>query len=659
MSIPVSPHLTTVKKPRILPFLVLLLVLAAAALPLSRLGRERVPPPPRSADLGRLAGFYLSRIKSNPADTDAYVRLAAVNEQRGFYLAALDRVGQARALGVTSIDLAGIRGRCLVQLARYEEAIPELEAVAKAKPGSVNAAIDLAQLYWDADRLPDSAKVLQFYLQHHPELAKEPDSSKRADVEKLMVAFAHAGDAESAVRMAENVINIAPGEPNGYAVAGKNLLALRRYAEAESRLKEAVRLAPKLGELRYLHGMALSRLPGRKAEALAEWQKAVDLNDRATDAWYEIGREYERRKDFRRSAIAYMRAGDNADRGSEPYRKASEMWKRAGRRAESVYCRGRAESMVKDFQAALPAYQELSHETDPYWRKQGLLGLVECYENLPDKQKLLDVTLKASTEGTAEDLIRIADAYGALKNYAKRTEYLRKAMEKDPSFTGHVYHQIGVIAEAGGLRDEAERQFERAAKAAPEAVDYHRKLADLYLERRAVGDRAQRAVKASERVVQLAPVYGKDYVRLGLAYRAVNDLPRALQAFQHAVDMDPGYGPAYLELGRMYKEIGNRERGDFMLALYRKYQAFDTEKQNLRTAALARPKDPLVWEKLADYFVRARDLGSAAGFYEKALSLNPRDRGVRAKLANTFGMMGRLEDQREQEQLASRQNPAR
>jgi tetratricopeptide (TPR) repeat protein len=383
----------------------------------------------------------------------------------------------------------------------------------------------------------------------------------------------------------------------------------------------------------------------------------VELNNQATDAWYEIGREYERRGDFGRAALGYMRAGDNADRGSEPYRKAAEMWRRAGKRAESLYCQGRADYMVKDYAVALPSYLALSREKDEYWRKRGLLGAADCMENLPDKSKLVEFTLRACTDGTAEDYVRIADAYGAVKKYEKRKEFLRKAAEKDPSFTGHMYHQFGIIAEAGGFRDEAEKLFEKAAEADPSVVEYQRKLVDLYLERRGVGDRAQRAVKAAERVVQMAPAYGKDYVRLGLAYRAVNDLPRALQAHQHAVDLDPGYGPAYLELGRLYKEMGDKARGDATLAFYRQYQAFDTEKQNLRSRALSRKNDPRVWEDLGDFSVRTRDLGAAAGFYEKAIQLSAGKGPLREKLARTFGMMGRMEEQENQRRLAAGESP--
>ena len=621
--------------------MVLALLLAAAPFA-GRFLAGGPPPPPKNADLAVLSEYYLTRIKNNPADTAAYGRLASVNEQRGFYIAALDRVDQSRALGVDTPELSGVRGRCLVQLARFDEALPELEAAARARPDSVEAAVDLAQMYWEMDRLPDAAKVLRYFLEHHPELRNSPPPERRLDIERLMVSFAHAGDSENAVQMAKEIIRFSPTDPGGYAVAGKHLLLLKRSAEAANQLKEAVRLAPNVPELRYLHGMALASL-GRRDEGLKEWQKAVELNIKATDAWFSIGREYERRKDYRRAGIAFMRAGDNADRGADPYQRAARMWKLAGNPIEAAYCDARAGWMVSDYKGALPHYLFLSRQRDRYWQKEGQLGAAECYLKLENKARYFEFTRAASIEGSTEDLLRVADAYGEVKNYAKRTEYLRKVMEKDPGMTGHYYHQLGVLAEAGGNRDEAEQMFERASQADPQIVEYQRKLADLYLERRAVGNRGVRAVKAAERVVEIGQPYGKDYVRLGLAYKAVNDLPRALQALQHAVDLDPGYGPAYMELGRLYKQLGSRKRGEAMLAFYRKYQSFDVEKQNLRTRALARPQDPRVWEELADYFVKTRDLAGAADFYEKAVRLNPDNPALRAKLIKTFGMMGRPE----------------
>ena len=118
-------------------------------------------------------------------------------------------------------------------------------------------------------------------------------------------------------------------------------LARRNWAEADRHLRRAVDLAPENADLRYLHGVALKRIPGRIEEALKEWQKAAEIGSLA-GAYHELGQEYEKRKDWRRAAIGALRAASLTETDPALYDHAARMCAKNDQSEMSVLCRARA-----------------------------------------------------------------------------------------------------------------------------------------------------------------------------------------------------------------------------------------------------------------------------------------------------------------------------
>jgi len=626
-SVPRTPH----SQGR-LALLVALLVAAAAALPVSRmfLGRG-APPPPPGANLPELRVHYLRRVEADPADVESHLRLAETEERLGLLNSALQRAEVAAALGAPGWRVAGIRGRCLTQLGRFDQARQELEKAARLNPDSAEAAMDLAALFVEVDRPGDGAKIVRLFLKHRPHILERPTPEDRRALERITTLARMTGDAETGLRASEQLVRLLPGQPDGYAMAGRFLLGLRCYADAAERLQKACELAPDVSQLHNLRALALMKT-GRRNEALQALQKATLLDPEDADSFFEIGREYARRKDWPRAGYGFMRAA-GASGHTLAYRHAAEAFDRAGMKVEAAYCRARSAATNGDAPAALREFLKVARSPDPVWRRQGLLGAAEALQKMNRLKEHVEMTRRATRAGTAEDHILMADAYGAALDYENRKVELKRALAKDPSVAGHVHHQLGTICEAGGLRDEAEREYEAAVAAAPDNPTYYRELADLYMERRSLDGRLQKAVALNEKLLRMVPGEAQDYVRLGLGYKEMGDLGRAIAAFQRAIDLDAGYGPAYQELGRVLIASGRREAGREMMRLYRRYQDSELEKRNLIARVQADKKDGSRWVALADYFLRARDYGQARTYYERALYYDPKCRQARERLA--------------------------
>lgn len=634
-------------------FLLSLLALLVAAGPVSRVynARSRPAQPSASATDAVRLRYYSARVHTDPSDVAAYIELGRLKERNGYYMAALDQLHIARALGAPDGQTARLIGRCELRLGRTEVGQSELEKAVRAQPDGVDAALDIAAAYFEVGRNKDARQTLNFYLLHHSQLLRSPSPQQREPVEKLMNAFTQVGDTRTGTLLAEQVVRLAPGEPDGYAVIGRNLLDLDRPEKAIEPLKQAAVLAPENASVHYLYGLALARIPGKRSEALAEWQKSVEKEDHSL-AFGEIGHEYSLQKDWRRAAVAYLRQAQIEKENPRPYQLASEMCSRAHQTEWAELCRAKAALLQGSYPVALAGYRRLAGHADPVWRQRGIDGCIDAYRQMPQrKQEYLNFVLKAAFPQPSDQAIRVADAYGEVHEFDKRKEYLHRSLQLDPSLDGHVHHELGKIAENAGLRDEAEREYQQAVAAQPKEKEYHRSLSKIYLDRRDMGDRLRLAVREAEEVVKLSAGEARDYHRLGVAYTASKDYPGAVTALQHAIDLQPGYGPAYLDLAQLSQRMGNRERSTELFQLYRNFQTFDLQKQTLLTRARANRKDASAQAGLADFYVRARDFAQAAAYYERAVRLSPANGLYREELARTYSLLGRTDDQQRLRQM--------
>ena len=81
---------------RRLPWLLGGLAVAAIALPASRIWLAGPPPPPPSASFDIQRRYWADRLRRDPSDIDAYVRLGTLEEKEGFYLSARRRLLEGR-----------------------------------------------------------------------------------------------------------------------------------------------------------------------------------------------------------------------------------------------------------------------------------------------------------------------------------------------------------------------------------------------------------------------------------------------------------------------------------------------------------------------------------------------------------------------------------
>ena len=605
-----------------------LLLVLALLLPLSRRYTAHKTPPPASQGAQAAVRYYADRIASDPSDVAAYIALGRLDAETGYYTDAVRQLTIARALGAKEPEVALLLGRSLTFLAHYSEARNELQNAARLLPDSLEAAATLAQLE-QADGNTDAAQeALRAFVKRHPALLTDSGPKNRDEVEGLMFNCLQAGDEDTALQLAENLIRVAPHQPDGYSIAGKLLLA-RHREQAQQYLKKAIELAPDVAALHYQYGVALAQNK-QEAEAIKQWRETVVRDPKAIDAYEQLVKAYVRRKEPVSEAIALQKIALLQSANVGVIGLTARACEQAGMKIEAVYWRGIEARLNKKYTEALVLAKQVSAK--PEWRNRGLTLLASIYRDMNHIDDYLTIMRQLTSTHTADADLTMAAAYGYADRPDEQRQMLQSALNKHPADPAQVTFQLSQLSRQNGQRDLAETQLQQCTRLDPQNPLYPLELGNLYMQRRGEGDRTQRAIEEYNRLSRLSPKEVVAYQQLGVAYAAKGDWARAAHNLEHALDLLPGDGATYQELGRVYARIGNKVGSEEMFALYRKYVDYDLRRQTLLTRSKAARKDPAAQVAVAQFLEQAGDYATAIQYYRLAQSLSPRDTAIEVKV---------------------------
>jgi choline-sulfatase len=182
---------------------------------------------------------------------------------------ALDIVNQLLAQNGRMTDLWDIKSKALLRLGRTEEAIEASKEALRLSPGSVNFAIDIANMYLDLEKPELAAQHAELALKVHPGQAHEilaRSSLMRGDLKKAeqeaRIALTSKKDRIAALMTLSRIEKQRANYPG----------ALAYLDQAEQALNDKHGMTM----LYFMRGDTLARM-GRDAEAEAAFKKEIDL----------------------------------------------------------------------------------------------------------------------------------------------------------------------------------------------------------------------------------------------------------------------------------------------------------------------------------------------------------------------------------------------
>jgi tetratricopeptide (TPR) repeat protein len=173
----------------------------------------------------------------------------------------------------------------------------------------------------------------------------------------------------------------------------------------------------------------------------------------------------------------------------------------------------------------------------------------------------------------------------------------------------------GMVEERAGNVDQALAAYEKAVKEDPHAVQVFRDIAELRLR---TGQPAE-ALRAAERVRELAPKDPMSYIFLGNVRVAQGDLAKAAESYADALKIDPTNLRALENLGNYYA-LTNPEKA---LEYYERYLVIS-------------PRDPDINFQIAIVHHRRGHYSKALTYYKESIENEPAQIASHLALADLY-----------------------
>ena len=250
-------------------------------------------------------------------------------------------------------------------------------------------------------------------------------------------------------------------------------------------------------------------------KALADYNKAIELNPDLADAYFNRGVVYHNLKQWQKALADYDKAIElNPDL------------------ADAYYNRGVTYDNLKQWQKAIADYNQAieldPNYTDAYYNR----GYV--YHNLKQWQKAIADYNKAIelNPNLADTYVSRGYAYADLKKWQKALADYNKAIELNPNLAdayfnrGVVYHNL--------------KQWQKALADYDKAIELNPNLAEAYCNRGIIYDNQQqwqKAITDYNKAIKLNPNLAEAYINRGIFYHNLKQWQKAITDYNKAAQL--------------------------------------------------------------------------------------------------------------------------
>ena len=244
---------------------------------------------------------------------------------------------------------------------------------------------------------------------------------------------------------------------------------------------------------------------------------------------------------------------------------------------------------------------------------------------LEEAKRELDVVKQLNPEDLQSHYL-LALIYSSEKEYDKAAdeyEFILTSFSKEEPKNIEIYGYLGQLYYSQKKFSKAIEQFEKILELEPDNADVMYLLGSLYLE----VNEDEKAIKILKDSLAIDPEHDGSLNTLGYIYAEQGkDLDEAEKLIRKALEISPDNG-AYLDsLGWVYYH-----KGDYKKAL----EILSQANENL--------KDPVIFDHMADVYLKINDYENAILNWEKSLELLPDQPEVKKKLDEAKSIQVRSE----------------
>lgn len=262
---------------------------------------------------------------------------------------------------------------------------------------------------------------------------------------------------------------------------------------------------------------------GEYDQAIAEFNKAININDSYVNAYAGRGYAYRQLNKF--------------DDALNDYDKAISLNPDDETLANLFSDRGITNYQMKKYDSAVADYSKA----------------IELYDSVvePDRDNIADAYCNRGI------------AYRNLVQYGNAINDYKKAIELNNGDAG-VYNNLGFAYRVLGDYEAAIENYNKALDINPEYILALRNRGKAYNETRDYDN----ALKDFSRAIELDKDNPTDYYNRGIAYSGLKNYKSAIDDYTTAIKADKNYRDAYIARGRAYNALGDKTKAeaDFKMA---------------------------------------------------------------------------------------------
>jgi tetratricopeptide (TPR) repeat protein len=243
--------------------------------------------------------------------------------------------------------------------------------------------------------------------------------------------------------------------------------------------------------------------------------------------------------------------------------------------------------------------------------------------------------------GDTEAMGLMGTLYMWLHENAEAEKWWQKCLEQNPRDV-NAYHGLAMVASKREEHQKALELWRKAQEIKPDLPGLNGALGEALL---LMGD-VQQAAITLEKEVRLSPGNGKYSFLLGQAYFRQKEYQKAARCYQKAMEILPLASQPCYGLASVYARLGETEKARQYMDRFRALR--DKEEQNtaeLRQGGSRQDAVLLLAQTHAeagDFYATHLRLKDAEAHWQRAASLDPRNRPCRRALADLYRVSGRL-----------------
>jgi tetratricopeptide (TPR) repeat protein/serine/threonine protein kinase len=337
---------------------------------------------------------------------------------------------------------------------------------------------------------------------------------------------------------------------------------------------------------------------GATDEAIAEYNKAIELNPNYAQPWNERGVAYLELHQYESALVNFNKLVD-----LDP--KLSAAWNNRGSTYNSLH---QYEKALADLNKAI----DLDPKVAVAWHNRGCAycKLHQYEKALADLNKAIDMNPRLTAAWTTRGAV-----YNTLGKYDKALADSNKAIELDPKYAMAWHNRGCAYCKL--------HQYEKALADLNKAINLDPKLAMAWAYRGASYHwlhQYDEALADLNKAIELDPKVAVAWNIRGVVYIALHQYDKALADFNKAVELDPKLAEAWNNRGATYKTLGQWDRA---LA-------------DLTKAIELNVNDAEAWHHRAHVHEKLGQLDGAIADFCRCIELQPNKLDVRMCRGNAY-----------------------